>query len=118
MAIWWACWRNGDEAFAADACPFARTDAAASLGRIQCRNRENIHATTKPCPDCGNSNLMSHGGIPARGAYGPDLLTGAGGIFSTPKMRAVVCKDCGLVRYYVDSDALAKISTESGWYEI
>lgn len=69
----------------------------------------------KPCPECGSDNIFSHGGIDVRGGYGPDLLPGTSGILVSAKMRAVVCKDCGLIRYYAGKDALEKVTKQNGW---
>jgi len=70
------------------------------------------------CPECRGDNLYTHGGISARGGYGPDLLPGASGIFASAKMRSVVCRDCGLVRFYAGNEALARITPENGWRKI
>lgn len=67
------------------------------------------------CPECGSRDLHSHGGIAARGGYGPDLLPGLGTLFNSAKMRAVVCKGCGLVRFYATGDALKRVNRDNGW---
>jgi len=67
------------------------------------------------CPECHGDNLYAHGGVNARGGYGPDLLPGASGVFASAKMRSVVCRDCGLVRFYAGNEALARITPENGW---
>lgn len=67
------------------------------------------------CPECHGDNLYTHGGISARGGYGPDLLPGAGGIFASAKMRSIVCRDCGLIRFYAGNEALERITPENGW---
>lgn len=75
-------------------------------------------ATRKDCPECGGSELMTRDGISVRGGYGPDLLPGPGRWFSGPTVTAVVCKRCGLVRYFADKDTLAGITTEKGWQRL
>ena len=72
----------------------------------------------KSCPECGSNDLYSHGGIDVRGGYGPDLLPGTSGVFVGAKMRAVVCKNCGLVRYYASTEALSKITRQNGWNKL
>ena len=59
-----------------------------------------------------------HGDISARGGYGPDLLPGTSGVFTNAKMKAIVCKDCGLVRFYAQRDTLAKLSSDKGWQRL
>ena len=72
-------------------------------------------AIAKNCPECNGTNLFSHGGIQARGGYGPDLLPGTSGIFASAKMVTVVCKDCGLIRFYASQEAIGKITSDNGW---
>ena len=72
-------------------------------------------ATSKHCPECDGTELYVHGDISTRGGYGPDLLPGTSGLFTTAKMKAVVCKDCGLVRFYAQRDTLAKLTADHGW---
>lgn len=75
-------------------------------------------ATRANCPECGSPNLYVHGGINAKGGYGPDLLPGTSGVFTSAKMRAVVCKDCGLMRFYAAKEALARIGNDRGWHRL
>lgn len=75
-------------------------------------------ANKPTCPECNGSNLFSHGGISARGGYGPDLLPGASGVFQSAKMRAVVCKDCGFVRWFATQETLPKIGADTGWQRV
>lgn len=72
-------------------------------------------STQHTCPECGSGQLMSRGDITAAGGYGPDLLPGTSRMLSWPKMRAVVCKDCGLLRYYVQRETLARVTEANGW---
>jgi hypothetical protein len=69
----------------------------------------------KNCPECNGTNLYSQGDISVRGGYGPDLLPGAGSLFNSPKVRAVVCADCGLIRYFASQDALRKMAGSDKW---
>ena len=72
-------------------------------------------SSSKQCPECESTHLYVHGDISARGGYGPDLLPGASGVFASAKMRSVVCRDCGLVRFYASDEALARITPANGW---
>lgn len=74
--------------------------------------------TQKNCPECDGTHLYVHGDISAKGGYGPDLLPGTSGIFISAKMKAVVCKDCGLIRYYASQEALAKVTNDHGWQRL
>lgn len=67
------------------------------------------------CPDCGSTELYSHDGIAARGPHGPDLLPGLSGMLVSAKMRSVVCKTCGLIRFYASAEALKRVNKDNGW---
>jgi rubredoxin len=69
------------------------------------------------CPECQGDNLYAHGGINARGGYGPDLLPGTSGVFSSAKMQTIVCRDCGLIRFYATRETLARITPDNGWWK-
>jgi len=69
----------------------------------------------KNCPECESTNLFVHGDVNTKGGYGPDLLPGTSGVFIPSKMKTVVCKDCGLIRFYASQETLAKVSTNRGW---
>lgn len=72
----------------------------------------------KRCPECDSTDLHVHGDVAAKGGYGPDLLPGASGIFVYAKMRAIVCRGCGLIRLYASQDALRKIDGDHGWQRL
>jgi predicted nucleic-acid-binding Zn-ribbon protein len=75
-------------------------------------------ATRKNCPDCGGTNLYASREISARGGYGPDLLPGASLWLRSAKMKTVVCKDCGLIRFYAVEDTLGRIHRDTGWERV
>lgn len=53
-----------------------------------------------------------------RGGYGPDLLPGAGSLFVSARVEAIVCTDCGLIRYFASRDALRKIAGNDKWKRV
>ena len=71
--------------------------------------------TRKECPECGSTDLLQRGGISFMGGYGPNLLPGTGKWISGPRVSAVACKGCGLLRYYAEPETLAGITTGRGW---
>jgi predicted nucleic-acid-binding Zn-ribbon protein len=75
-------------------------------------------ATDGNCPECGSSEIFARGGINARGGYGPDLLPGTAKLFARGKMRALVCKGCGLIRFYAERETLSRINPERGWERV
>jgi predicted nucleic-acid-binding Zn-ribbon protein len=65
---------------------------------------------SRACPECGAASLHRTSTASA-GLYGPALLPGLGGFLTTPQFHLVVCADCGLTRFYADSNARAKLRT-------
>ena len=70
------------------------------------------------CPECGHSNLYSSSPVSSGGGYAPNYLPGLGGFLSSAKFTVVVCKDCGLSRFFASKAARAKISDSGKWRKI
>jgi predicted nucleic-acid-binding Zn-ribbon protein len=67
------------------------------------------------CPECGQGNLYSSSGVSAGGGYAPNYLPGLGSFFSPAQFTVVVCKDCGLTRFFASPEAVGKIAESSKW---
>ncbi len=67
------------------------------------------------CPNCGGGDLFRSKEISAGGGHAPNYLDGLGGFFSAEKFQIVVCKDCGLARFFARDTATAKLSESSKW---
>jgi len=73
-------------------------------------------ARVAPCPNCGGSNLYrSARGISSGGGYAPNYLPGLGGFFVSGRFRLVVCRDCGLTRFFADKDATERLADSAKW---
>jgi len=62
--------------------------------------------------------VFVHGDVNVRGGNGPDLLPGTSSRFTSARMKTVVCKDCGLTRFYAEQETLAKVNTDRGWQRL
>jgi hypothetical protein len=51
----------------------------------------------------------------AGGGHAPNYLPGLGRFFSSAKFVLVVCRDCGLTRFYAQPDARAELAESSKW---
>lgn len=72
----------------------------------------------KPCPHCSGTNLyLNKKGI-SGGGYAANYLPGLGGLMTCAKLYPVICGDCGLVRFFADQDARAKLPTSDKWMKI
>jgi len=74
----------------------------------------------KPCPECGSDDLYKClKPITARGGYGPDLLPDLRTSFFSPAtMIAVVCANCGLLRFYASAESRQKVSKVESWSRV
>jgi DNA-directed RNA polymerase subunit RPC12/RpoP len=68
-----------------------------------------------PCPGCGSRTLYESRGVGSGGSHGPNLLPGLGTLFSSAKLTVVVCRDCGLTRFFAQSEARAKLKDSKRW---
>jgi hypothetical protein len=51
----------------------------------------------------------------AGGGHAPNYLPGLGRFFSSAKFVLVVCRDCGLTRFYAQPDARAELRESKKW---
>jgi predicted nucleic-acid-binding Zn-ribbon protein len=68
-----------------------------------------------PCPDCGGRTLYRGPATSAGGGHAPNYLPGLGRFFSSAKFVLVVCRDCGLTRFYAQPEARAELNQSSKW---
>jgi predicted nucleic-acid-binding Zn-ribbon protein len=71
--------------------------------------------SVKPCPECGSKTLYQGPQTSSGGGHAPNYLPGLGGFFSSAKFVLVVCRDCGLTRFYAQPEARAKLSDSKKW---
>lgn len=68
------------------------------------------------CPECNSEELFQYKDLIDTTTIGGELLPKlASGRFSSAKMRAVVCGECGFLRYFVDNEALQKMKASKHW---
>ena len=70
------------------------------------------------CPECGNSNVYAGGEVSAGGGYAPNYLPGLGTFFSSAKFTVLVCRDCGLTRFFASKEALGKLPDSGKWHKL
>jgi predicted nucleic-acid-binding Zn-ribbon protein len=69
-----------------------------------------------PCPNCSGSNLYrSKRAISSGGGYAPNYLPGLGGFFIAGRFQLVVCRDCGLTRFFANRDAIERLADSPRW---
>jgi len=75
----------------------------------------------RTCPNCDGTNLyVSNHKVSSGGGHAPNYLPGLNtgfGMFSS-RLRVVVCIDCGLVRFFTDSDVTSRILESKHWQRL
>jgi hypothetical protein len=71
-----------------------------------------------PCPNCASNNLYRSQPVSAGGGYAPNFLAGLGGLWCAAKLNLVVCRDCGLTRFFASREATDKLSDSKKWQRI
>ena len=69
-----------------------------------------------PCPHCGSKEVYkSDDEISAGGNYAPDFLPGLGRWYASATFTLVVCRNCGLTRFFASEEARTKLPKSGKW---
>ncbi|HVO09237.1 MAG TPA: hypothetical protein VMX54_00675 [Vicinamibacteria bacterium] len=71
--------------------------------------------TPSPCPNCGSRTLYEGPSVSSGGGHSPVYLPGLGSFFRAAKFVIVVCRDCGLTRFFAVKEARAKLGESRRW---
>lgn len=72
-----------------------------------------------PCPNCqGRTLYASRELASSTGQHGPSYLDGLGSFWKSARLTIVVCRDCGLMRFFASSQARAKLKESPKWRAI
>lgn len=68
-----------------------------------------------PCPNCRGNTLYRGPATSAGGGHAPNYLPGLGKLFAGAKFVLVVCRDCGLTRFFAEPEARARLKESAKW---
>ena len=68
-----------------------------------------------PCPNCQGTTLFETGPISSGGGHAPTYLPGLGRWYRSARFVLVVCRDCGLTRFFAQPEARAKLKQSRRW---
>ena len=68
-----------------------------------------------PCPGCGGNTLYRGPETSAGGGHAPNYLPGLGSFLRSARFTLVVCRDCGLARFFAAPEARKKLMESSKW---
>ena len=90
--------------------------ALAAAFDLDIQDLDNKERKMSLCPECDSDDVYQYEGLIDTTTIGGELLPKlATGKFSSARMRSVVCGDCGLLRNYVDDEALDKLRSSPHW---
>lgn len=67
------------------------------------------------CPDCKGRNLYEGPPVSAGGGHAPDYLPGLGTWWRAERFHLVICRDCGLARFFASKEAREKLADSPKW---
>ena len=71
------------------------------------------------CPECDSKELYQYKDAIETTTISGDLLPNLGsGIFTSAKVRPVICANCGNLKLYVSKAAIEKMKTSEHWKEV
>jgi len=71
-----------------------------------------------PCPNCGGNTLYRSRPVSSGGGHAPNFLPGLGKFLFSARFVVVVCRDCGLTRFFAQPEARAKLKESGRWTSI
>ncbi len=93
--------------------------ALASALDLDIQDLDDKEQKMSPCPECKSDHVYQYEDLIDTTTIGGELLPKlATGRLSSAKMRAVVCGDCGFLRYFVDDKALDKMRSSQHWNRV
>jgi len=72
----------------------------------------------KTCPECHSNRIFRYDGTVDSQLLNGNLLPGIYNLFQAPKMRPVVCADCGNLRLFIEAKALRKMEKAKRWIPV
>ena len=68
-----------------------------------------------PCPNCGGRTLYQGPATSSGGGHAPNYLPGLGRFLVSAKFVLVVCRDCGLTRFFAQPEARERLRDSGKW---
>jgi len=68
-----------------------------------------------PCPNCRGNTLYESPPVSSGGGHAPNYLPGLGRFVISARFVVVVCRDCGLTRFFASPEARAKLKESRKW---
>jgi transcriptional regulator with XRE-family HTH domain len=93
--------------------------ALASALEIDIRDLDYEEIRMNTCPECDSKEIYQYKDAIETTTISGDLLPNLGsGIFTSAKVRPVICANCGNLKLYVSKEAIEKMKTSEHWKEV
>ena len=67
------------------------------------------------CPNCGSRDQYRTVKVSSGGGHAPNYLPGLGTWWSAAYLSIVLCRDCGLARFFASDEARGKVADSKKW---
>jgi len=68
------------------------------------------------CPNCESGDqYRCVRPVSAGGGHAPNFLPGLGSLFRSARFEIVVCRECGLTRWFASEEARRRLSESKRW---
>lgn len=71
-----------------------------------------------PCPQCGSTEVFASEPTGSGGSHGPNLLPGLGRWYGAAKFTVVLCRSCGLTRFFASDEARERLREAPKWKQV
>jgi len=93
--------------------------ALASALDVDIQDLDYAVTKMKPCPECKSNNVYQCTEFADSTTIGGELLPKlSSSMFSSAKIRPVICAECGYLRYYVSKEALQILEGSNHWVQV
>ncbi|HUP66535.1 MAG TPA: hypothetical protein VM557_14790 [Thermoanaerobaculia bacterium] len=67
------------------------------------------------CPNCGSRDQYRSVKVSSGGGYAPNYLPGLARWLSLARFSIVLCRECGLARFFASDEARGKVADSKKW---
>lgn len=93
--------------------------ALASALSLDIQALNDCEVQMSPCPECKSEEVYQYKDYIDTTTIGGELLPKlASNMFSSAKIKPVICSNCGLLRYFVSNEALDKLKVSKHWSRV
>ena len=70
------------------------------------------------CPNCKSKTLYRSEEMSSGGGHAPNYLPGLGKGFRSARFEIILCRDCGMTRFFATVESRRKVSDSKKWRRV